>query len=157
MKLGEFIKKLRTEKGLSQRQLAELGKVSNTEISRIESGERKNPSPNILKAISPHLGVAYSELMAHAGYIEEKIEHGKYTEVIWRDNNGEFADTIRMAKNIYTKDSDLIRIMNRATDKLSTEDINTIKDILNSFASDKLDEEEKIALKTIAKSILKNK
>lgn len=157
MKFGEFIKDLRSSKGLSQRQLAELAKISNTEVSRIESGERQKPSPNILKALAPHLGITYGELMSKAGYIEEKIDHNTYTESIWRDENGDFADTIRMAKQIQNRDSDLIRIMNRATDTLSDEDIDTIKAILDTFASDNLDDDEKTTLKTIAKSILKNK
>ncbi len=32
MKFGEFFKNIRKEKGLSQRQLAELSHISNTEI-----------------------------------------------------------------------------------------------------------------------------
>lgn len=98
MKFGEFLKNLRKEKGLSQRQLADLCNISNTEISRIESGERQKPSPNILKAIAPHLEISYGELMTKAGYIEETIDHEKYTELIFRTEDGEFADTLKMAK-----------------------------------------------------------
>ncbi|KQB74802.1 DNA-binding protein, partial [Clostridium butyricum] len=104
MKFGEFFKNIRTEKGLSQRQLAELSHISNTEISRIESGERRNPSPNILKSLAPHLGISYGELMIKAGYIDESIEHEKYTEHIFRKADGELADTIRLAKTIHDKD-----------------------------------------------------
>lgn len=69
MEIGKYISELRNEKGLSQRKLAELSGVSNTEISRIESGERKKVSPEILKALAPHLGVSYEKLMEVAGYI----------------------------------------------------------------------------------------
>lgn len=157
MTLGEFIRGLREGKGFSQRQLAELTKVSNTEISRLESGERKSPSPNILKAIAPYLDVSYGELMTKAGYIEEKLDREKFTEHIWKREDGVLEDTYRMAKDIYDKDSDLIRIMNRATEILSDEDINTIKTLLETFASDKLTEDEKTTLKTIASTILKSK
>ncbi|ADL50525.1 helix-turn-helix domain-containing protein [Clostridium cellulovorans] len=133
MSFGEFLKKLRAEKGLSQRQLADLSKISNTEISRMESGERQKPSPKILKEIAPHLGISYRELMAQAGYIEETIEHEKYTEHIFRSDDGEFADTIRMAKNIHKKDSELLTIMNRASDELPKEDIKAIKEFVNFY------------------------
>ncbi|APU59642.1 helix-turn-helix domain-containing protein [Clostridium botulinum] len=133
MKFGEFFKIIRKEKGLSQRQLAELSHISNTEISRIESGERQNPSPNILKSIAPHLGISYGELMIKAGYIDESIEHEKYTEHIFRNSDGEFADTIKLAKNIHDKDSEILTIMNRVTSELPTEDINAIKEFANFY------------------------
>ncbi|WP_409069436.1 helix-turn-helix domain-containing protein [Clostridium sp. FAM 1755] len=133
MQFGEFLKNIRKEKGLSQRQLAELSHISNTEISRIESGERQNPSPNILKSIAPHIGLSYGELMIKAGYIDESIEHEKYTEHIFRKANGEFADTIRLAKNINDKDSELLTIMNRVTCELSKEDIKAIKEFANFY------------------------
>ncbi|WP_242835339.1 helix-turn-helix domain-containing protein [Ruminiclostridium papyrosolvens] len=69
--LGKFIEMIRTERDLSQRQLAELAGISNTEIWRLETGERRRPSPDVLKAIAPHLGVRYEDLMIKAGYMEE--------------------------------------------------------------------------------------
>ena len=36
MSFGEFIEHLRKEKGLSMRQVAELAKISHTEVKRIE-------------------------------------------------------------------------------------------------------------------------
>jgi len=67
--LSEFIRAVRKQRGLSQRQLSLLSGISNSEISRIEAGERKNPSPDVLKALSKPLGVAYEELMKVAGYL----------------------------------------------------------------------------------------
>ena len=40
-KVGELVQKGREEQNLSMRQLAELAKVSHSDISRIESGERE--------------------------------------------------------------------------------------------------------------------
>ncbi|MBQ8902661.1 MAG: helix-turn-helix transcriptional regulator [Bacilli bacterium] len=57
----------RESKGLSQRELANIAKVSNTEISRIESGEREIPNPKTLRKISQHIGINYSDLMYAAG------------------------------------------------------------------------------------------
>jgi transcriptional regulator with XRE-family HTH domain len=48
MEIGEMIKKRREKLGFSQRQLAYLSGVSNTEIKRIEDGDRKQPSQEIL-------------------------------------------------------------------------------------------------------------
>lgn len=70
--ISEYIKIKREEKGLSQRELAKLSKVSNTEISKIELGERKKVSIKILEAIAPHLGVPYEELLKIAGYIPDE-------------------------------------------------------------------------------------
>lgn len=72
--IGKLVKEKREKKGLSQRKLAELADVSHTEISRIESGERKRPAPYILKRVAPHLGVKYEELLEAAGYEELVVE-----------------------------------------------------------------------------------
>ena len=66
-KVGELIKKGREEKNLSMRQLAELAKVSHSDISRIESGEREVPNPKILRKISNIIDVNYSDLMYSIG------------------------------------------------------------------------------------------
>lgn len=68
--VGSLIKELREKKGYSQRQLALYSKVSNTEISKIESGDRQNPNPEILKKIAASLNVDYKELFKAAGYLE---------------------------------------------------------------------------------------
>jgi len=68
--IGEYIKKIREEKGLSINQLALYSDVSAAHISRIERGLRE-PSPEILKKLSQALKVPYEELMAAAGYLDE--------------------------------------------------------------------------------------
>lgn len=128
MAIGEYIKILRKEKGLSQRVLGELANVSNTEISRIESGERIKPSPEILKAIAPHLGVDYLDLMRKANYIEEVVENNGIKESILRNDDGSLADIVRVATNINQKDSELFVIMTRATEELPQEDLDKIKE-----------------------------
>ena len=70
MTVGELIKKIREKKDFSQRQLALYSEVSNTEISKIESGERQNPNPEILKKIAVALGINYIELFQAAGYLD---------------------------------------------------------------------------------------
>jgi len=68
--LGKYIAEHRTARNLSRRKLAQLANISHTEIHRLESGERKNPSPPLLKAIANALGVTYDEIMQAAGYMD---------------------------------------------------------------------------------------
>jgi len=84
--IGKFIKELREKKGFSQRQLAYLSGVSNTEISRIENGERKKPDIEILQKIARPLGVNYKTLYVVAGYVknEDNID-GKIKSAISDD------------------------------------------------------------------------
>ena len=62
-RVGELIKEGREKQNLSMRQLAELAKVSHSDISRIESGEREVPNPKILRKISKYIDVNYNDLM----------------------------------------------------------------------------------------------
>ena len=71
MALSDFLKKSRLEKGLSQRELADKSGISNSEISRIEAGERQLSSPVILKSLAFALNVPYTEFIIEAGYIED--------------------------------------------------------------------------------------
>lgn len=70
--LGEYIRQLRLNKRMSLRTLAKLSGVSNSEISRIETGSRKMPSPIILKKIAPHLGVMTENLLEKSGYLKKE-------------------------------------------------------------------------------------
>ena len=100
MTFGEYLKELRKSKGLTQKELAELSGFSNAEISKIESGDRKKPSPDLLKAIAPHLEVPYELLMSKAGYLEEVVIHKSYVEYIFMDDDGSLADSVRKAKEM---------------------------------------------------------
>ena len=97
-KIGRLIKEKREKKKLSQRKLAELASVSHTEISRIESGERKRPAPYILRRIAPHLGVEYEKLLEVAGYEELMIERTspvvEEEPAIYRSAIEDFADSV---------------------------------------------------------------
>lgn len=68
--LGELLGFLRFEKGLSQRQVALYADISNTELHRIEKGERQKPSPKILKKLSEILEIQYESLLQYAGYLD---------------------------------------------------------------------------------------
>jgi transcriptional regulator with XRE-family HTH domain len=72
MNFGQYLRQLRNEKSLSQRDLAVESGISNAEISRIETGERQKPSPDVLRALSPVIGVSYESLMGRAGYLDSQ-------------------------------------------------------------------------------------
>ncbi len=65
---GSFMKTQRESCGFSQRQLAYLSGVSNTEIKRIEDGQRKRPSQEVLQKLAKPLGINYEKLLQAAGY-----------------------------------------------------------------------------------------
>lgn len=69
MNIGDYLREKRTDKGFSQRQLSLLSGVSNSEISRIEAGERRNPSPGVLRSLAVALGLPYEGFLAVAGYM----------------------------------------------------------------------------------------
>ena len=60
------ILKIRTEKGLTQAQLAEMLNVQQSMISMIENEER-NPSVDVLLKLASVLGVTVDELIGKAG------------------------------------------------------------------------------------------
>lgn len=86
MSLRDYMREQRKKKNWSQRDLAAAADVSNAEISRIESGKRKSPSPTVLKAIARALDVPVAKLYQEAGIIED----GKK---IVDDSLGKYGDT----------------------------------------------------------------
>lgn len=65
--VGTMIAKAREKKGLSKRELSRIAGISDTELARIESGEREIPNPKTLRKISQCLDVNYNDLMYAAG------------------------------------------------------------------------------------------
>lgn len=66
---GRFFRRLRESKGLGTNQLAAKSGVSNAEISRIESGERKRPHPDTLMKLARALGHPVEDFYARLGYL----------------------------------------------------------------------------------------
>ena len=69
-KFGKLLTRLREEQRYSMNALADAAKVSVAHVSRIEAGERPNPSARFIKKISNVIG-HYDELMEAAGYLDE--------------------------------------------------------------------------------------
>lgn len=68
MTLGEYIKNRRTELGLSRNALGIKSNISHTEIYRIESNERKQPSFKVIGQLAQALAVPQEVLLKLAGY-----------------------------------------------------------------------------------------
>ena len=81
-KLGDYIKENREKKGLSQRELARRINANNAVIARIENGETKKPSFQLLINISNELKVGLYNLLKLANYTEEEIDKLGYIELM---------------------------------------------------------------------------
>jgi len=93
MRLGDRIKQIRDELGLTQGQLANGSSVSQGYLSQLENGEVKNPSAAVLLRVAQAMQVDPDELFEAAGY-----------------------PTVRMLRQIYqnyesTVDADLLRYL----------------------------------------------
>lgn len=74
--VGKFIKEKRERALLTQKKLGTACGVSDSEICKIENGERQTPSWDTLCKIARALTINPIEIMLVAGYItEEDIEH----------------------------------------------------------------------------------
>ena len=99
--LGKFIREKRTEKGLSQRELAYAAGISNAEISRLEAGKRKASSPAVLKAIAKALNVPVE---AGQGSFQQKDSFEADTYISVEDlTDDEIADIKRYIEFIKSK------------------------------------------------------
>jgi len=62
-RLSRVLRALREAKGLSQVALAEKAKVERTYLVKLESGDKTNPSLDVLKRLARALGVPVTELL----------------------------------------------------------------------------------------------
>lgn len=77
MTIGDSIKRIRTQKGMTQKQLGDLLGVSVQTVSAYESGRRR-PKMETLSRFADALGVSELELISGVDYLpnEEEPEHG---------------------------------------------------------------------------------
>jgi transcriptional regulator with XRE-family HTH domain len=68
MRLGLVLQEARLARGLSLRAAARAAKVSPMQLSRLERGESKKPSPHMLYQLGQALNLPYADLMRLAGY-----------------------------------------------------------------------------------------
>ena len=72
--LGAFIRAQRQLANLSLRQMADLAHVSNPYLSQLERGLHE-PSVRVLQSISRALNLSAETLLAHAGVVDDPVEH----------------------------------------------------------------------------------
>jgi transcriptional regulator with XRE-family HTH domain len=63
-RLSGVLKRMRADKGLTQRDLAKRARVTQGYVAQLEMGIRKNPSIETLKRLAKALGVPVTELLS---------------------------------------------------------------------------------------------
>lgn len=116
MNVGELIKKVRKEKGMTQKQLADKAEISFSMISKLESGERKNPTNEILTKLASALGVSKAELVDDKAKIfaewDEKYNSKRFSTDIKRLEKVE--ELKKLLHELYPNDYNfLIDLFNR--------------------------------------------
>ena len=76
MKIGDNIKRIRTAKDLSQKEVVTTAKLDTAQYSRIENG-KTDPSVGTLERIAKALGVSLAELFASTDELKEINSHDK--------------------------------------------------------------------------------
>lgn len=125
MELGSYLIRIRNERGLSQRDLAEQCGVSPAEISRLESGKRQKPSPTMLRAIADSMVISYPYLLQLAGYLEapEEGEANPEPEAVFRDERtGRIVDISSGAREMVETDAAWANVAFRVSRELNERD-----------------------------------
>ena len=117
-KIGEIIKEIRNEKGISLRKLAEIVNVSNVNILYIEKG-KINTSLPILKGIASALNYNIDKLLSFANMIDDDIK------AIINKRPVLITNFLRVAKALTNNDWKILteRILNNDLDLSPKEDL----------------------------------
>ena len=143
MTLGEYLVQARAERGWSQRDLAEQARISPAEVSRVESGYRRKPSPAVLRAMADALVISYPYLMQLAGYIEETHEEEAAFEQVFRDEEtGEIVDVVRGAKEMISKDAAWANAAYRVSRELSDQDRRILTEMTLTYLNRRREERQ---------------
>ena len=68
---GSFLRSLRERQRMSLRDAEKESGVSNAYIAQMERGDRRPPSPDILRKLSKAYNITVRELLLRAGYLDE--------------------------------------------------------------------------------------
>jgi transcriptional regulator with XRE-family HTH domain len=132
---GEFIRRMRQKKGLTQEELGELLGVKKSAISRWESGERRITLENV-RNISQILEFPLGAFLEHDENYQPSDSHLSANQEdvydVIQEDTGEFSsDGIRIVIPDM-EDPELVQAFEgfKGLDKLTKEDLEDIKDIL---------------------------
>lgn len=126
--VGDRLKKMRTKKGLSLRELASRAQVSYSELSRIECGY-SFPSANMLRKLSPHLSVPVNELLFMAGYSFQFPGD----QDVYLNFDGETIDMEKESANMYYQDTALFLQLTEWFHNYNAEDAKLLTDLLSAL------------------------
>tara|TARA_B110000116_G_C16563161_1_gene458475 strand:+ start:129 stop:500 length:372 start_codon:yes stop_codon:yes gene_type:complete len=117
-KIGELIREIRNEKGISLRKLAEIVGVSNVNILYIEKG-KINTSLPILKGIAKALNYNIDKLLSFANMIDDDIK------AIINKRPVLITEFLRAAKNFTNNDWKVLteRILNNKLELKSSREL----------------------------------
>ena len=133
--LGQVIAEAREKKGLSQRQLAKIANINNSELSKIEAGIRKEPNPKTLRKISNIIDVNYSDLMYMIGMGLEVTPLNYFIKNYYSHLN--LAELDEAEINILGNIENLEKLVSSLTDEINKEDLSDeLKDKLTYTIED---------------------
>ena len=125
VEFGKYFAKLRENAGyLTQAALGKAAGVENSTISRIETGDTKNPNIMTLQKLAPLLGIPIEEIMENLGYIMGQPTENSLTS----DIDGEIID-FHLNSNFNERDLQLITDF-RSLSPLSQQ---TVLNLINSL------------------------
>lgn len=99
--LSSVIEKYRIRKGLSQRELAQITKVSNSTIARIESGESLVPSNDNLRALGKALDLDYYYLLSLCNQIDDNPDIREIQRATRHMSEEDRSKMMRMLKAVF--------------------------------------------------------
>jgi transcriptional regulator with XRE-family HTH domain len=117
-KIGEIIREIRNEKGISLRKLAGIVNISNVNILYIEKG-KINTSLSVLKGIASALNYNIDKLLSFANMIDDDIK------AIINKRPILITNFLRVAKTLTNNDWEILteRILNNNLDLSPKEDL----------------------------------
>jgi HTH-type transcriptional regulator, competence development regulator len=74
--LGAWLRRTRDRRELPLSAVASQAEISTAYLQKLESGQVKQPSPNVLYHLAKALDIRYVELMRLAGYVVPNEENG---------------------------------------------------------------------------------
>ena len=142
LQIGEKIKELRREKGVTQDQLAEMLHVSNQSVSRWELGICY-PDMELLPAIANYFSVTLDELMGMHAMRSASTMNAIFTEAINHEHSGNWQaarDVLQSALKTYPENHGLmteLALVLTQTGEI-TEAIAISENVLENCANEKL-------------------
>lgn len=152
---GQFLHTWLERNELSIRELSRISGVDPGHISKVIN-EKIKPTPSFIRKIAPYIfGVSYSQLMKHAGFLDETQKPSTDNEDVaknLRDTASKFADAaISSIQQIKRSQSDFNDVVDQDIDdfaQMRTEAIiddvqpvmTLIREIVEHIENDKIDE-----------------